>query len=150
MHPLTDHRRILPLDKIGEILEASPDFQLVVSYNPGYQRILKDLKPSTRQRFVALDFDFPPAEREIAIVIHEGATDYATAHCLGHPRPSAARLARPGPGGSSQHAPADRHARLITSGIAAQAACRAALISPLSDDAVLVAAMRDLVDLTFI
>ena len=64
LHPLTDHRRMLPIDKTGEIIEAAPGFQLVVSYNPGYQRMLKDLKPSTRQRFVALDFDFPPAERE--------------------------------------------------------------------------------------
>ncbi|VVP19410.1 Denitrification regulatory protein NirQ [Pseudomonas fluorescens] len=150
LHPLTDHRRILPLDKIGEILEASPHFQLVVSYNPGYQRILKDLKPSTRQRFVALDFDFPPAEREIAIVIHEGATDYATAHAL----VTLAHRLRALQDRGLAEVPSTRlliaTARLITSGIAAQAACRAALISPLSDDAVLVAAMRDLVDLTFI
>ena len=62
IHPLTDDRRMLPIDKTGELLEAAPDFQLVVSYNPGYQHVLKDLKPSTRQRFVALEFDFPPAE----------------------------------------------------------------------------------------
>ena len=61
LHSLTDHRRFLPIDKTGETIEAAPGFQLVVSYNPGYQRMLKDLKPSTRQRFVALDFDFPPA-----------------------------------------------------------------------------------------
>ena len=65
IHPLTDDRRILPLDKTGELLEAAPGFQLVVSYNPGYQHGLKDLKPSTRQRFVALEFEFPPAEREV-------------------------------------------------------------------------------------
>src|SRR6186997_521430 len=59
IHPLTDHRRILPVDKTGEILEADPDFLLVLSYNPGYQSVLKDLKPSTRQRFVAIDFDYP-------------------------------------------------------------------------------------------
>ena len=64
LHPLTDHRRMLPIDKTGELVEAAPGFQLVISYNPGYQRMLKDLKPSTRQRFVALDFDFPPPERE--------------------------------------------------------------------------------------
>jgi len=67
LHPLTDYRRILPLDKTGETLEAAAGFQLVVSYNPGYQRMMKDLKPSTRQRFVALDFDFPSAEREARI-----------------------------------------------------------------------------------
>ncbi len=150
LHPLTDHRRILPLDKIGEIVEASPHFQLVVSYNPGYQRILKDLKPSTRQRFVALDFDFPPAEREIAIVIHEGGTDYAIAHAL----VTLAQRLRALQDRGLAEVPSTRlliaTARLITSGIAAPIACRVALISPLSDDAVLVAAMRDLVDLTFI
>lgn len=150
LHPLTDHRRILPLDKIGEILEASPHFQLVVSYNPGYQRILKDLKPSTRQRFVALDFDFPPPEREISIIIHEGGTDYATAHAL----VTLAQRLRALQDRGLAEVPSTRlliaTARLITHGIAAPVACRVALISPLSDDAILVAAMRDLVDLTFI
>ena len=61
IHPLTDDRRLLPIEKTGEIVEAAPGFQLVISYNPGYQHALKDLKPSTRQRFVALEFDFPPA-----------------------------------------------------------------------------------------
>ena len=68
IHPLTDDRRILPLDKTGEILDAAPGFQLVISYNPGYQHGLKDLKPSTRQRFVALEFDFPRPEVEAEIV----------------------------------------------------------------------------------
>jgi nitric oxide reductase NorQ protein len=150
LHPLTDHRRILPLDKMDEILEASPHFQLVVSYNPGYQRILKDLKPSTRQRFVALDFEFPPAEREVAIVMHEGGIDHATAHAL----VSLAHRLRALHDRGLAEVPSTRlliaSARLIKSGIAAPAACRAALISPLSDDAVLVGAMLDLVDLTFI
>ena len=73
IHPVTDDRRILPLDKTGELLEAAPGFQLVISYNPGYQHGLKDLKPSTRQRFVALEFGFPRAELEAEIVAHEGA-----------------------------------------------------------------------------
>lgn len=150
LHPLTDYRRILPLDKTGEILEASPHFQLVVSYNPGYQRMLKDLKPSTRQRFVALDFDFPPAEREIAIVMHEGGTDHATAHAL----VSLAQRLRALQDRGLAEVPSTRlliaSARLISSGIAAPIACQVALISPLSDDAALIGAMRDLVDLTFI
>ena len=70
LHPLTDYRRILPIDKTGESILAADGFQLVVSYNPGYQRMLKDMKPSTRQRFVALDFTFPPPGREAAIVEH--------------------------------------------------------------------------------
>lgn len=71
LHPLTDDRRILPLERTGEILKAPAEFMLVVSYNPGYQNILKSLKPSTRQRFVALSFDFPPPEAEVGIVASE-------------------------------------------------------------------------------
>jgi nitric oxide reductase NorQ protein len=71
IHPLTDHRRILPIDKKGEIIEAHPDFLLVISYNPGYQSVLKDLKHSTRQRFVTIEFDYPPRDREAQIIAHE-------------------------------------------------------------------------------
>src|SRR3989441_10619020 len=71
IHPLTDHRRILPVDKRGEILEAHADFLLVISYNPGYQSVLKDLKPSTRQRFVAIEFGYPPRDKEAEIIAHE-------------------------------------------------------------------------------
>ena len=75
IHPLTDHRRILPIDKRGEIIEAHPDFLLVISYNPGYQSVLKDLKHSTRQRFVTIDFDYPPRDKEAQVIAHEsGAT----------------------------------------------------------------------------
>src|SRR5258708_22804762 len=82
IHPLTDHRRRLPIEKRGTILEAPADFMLVVSYNPGYQSILKDLKQSTRQRFVAIDFDYPPAELETEIVAHEGGIDEGAARDL--------------------------------------------------------------------
>jgi nitric oxide reductase NorQ protein len=68
IHPLTDDRRILPIDKTGELLSAPPEFQLIVSYNPGYQHILKDLKPSTCQRFVALELSFPPPDLETRVV----------------------------------------------------------------------------------
>jgi nitric oxide reductase NorQ protein len=71
LHPLTDDRLILPLERTGEILQAPDEFLLVVSYNPGYQNILKSLKPSTRQRFVSLSFDFPPGEVEVEIVANE-------------------------------------------------------------------------------
>ncbi|MBD9667670.1 nitric oxide reductase NorQ protein [Variovorax paradoxus] len=73
IHPLTDARRILPLDKKGELVRAHPDFQLVVSYNPGYQSSAKDMKPSTRQRFAALEFDYPESGLEAEIVAHEAA-----------------------------------------------------------------------------
>src|SRR6059058_3627659 len=82
IHPLTDDRRRLPIEKRGTILDAPPDFMLIVSYNPGYQSILKDLKQSTRQRFVAIDFDYPPPDAETAIVVREGGIDEGTAHDL--------------------------------------------------------------------
>jgi nitric oxide reductase NorQ protein len=150
LHPLTDYRRILPIDKTGETIQAAPGFQLVISYNPGYQRMLKDLKPSTRQRFVALDFDFPPQEREIAIVEREGQCDYATAHALvslGH------RLRALQDRGLAE-VPSTRlliaAARLISSGVPVRQACYAAVVSPLSDDMAMVGAMNDLVDATFV
>ncbi|QAU35208.1 CbbQ/NirQ/NorQ/GpvN family protein [Janthinobacterium sp. 17J80-10] len=150
LHPLTDYRRSLPLDKTGEMVEAAPGFQLVVSYNPGYQRMLKDLKPSTRQRFVALDLAFPDAERELRIVMHESGADHPTAHALvslGH------RLRRLQDRGLAE-VPSTRlliaTARLIASGISVRQACYAALVSPLSDEMALVGAMRDLVDASFV
>jgi len=82
IHPLTDARRILPLDKKGELVRAHPDFQLVVSYNPGYQSRSKDMKMSTRQRFAALEFDYPALEIESAIVARESGVSIELAHKL--------------------------------------------------------------------
>ncbi len=82
IHPLTDHRRMLPIEKRGELLEAADGFLLVMSYNPGYQSALKDLKHSTRQRFVAIEFNPPPKEIEAQIVEHEAGVDTATAEGL--------------------------------------------------------------------
>jgi len=148
IHPLTDHRRVLPIDKTGELIQADEGFQLVVSYNPGYQHVLKDLKPSTRQRFVAIEFDFPPAEQEVEIVRREGGVDRATAHALVS---LGSRLRNLRDRGLAE-VPSTRllvaTARLIAGGIEAKKACQVGLVSPLSDDADLVAAMRDIVDLT--
>ncbi|MBA5686623.1 CbbQ/NirQ/NorQ/GpvN family protein [Rugamonas apoptosis] len=150
LHPLTDHRRILPIDKTGETIEAAPGFQLVISYNPGYQRMLKDLKPSTRQRFVGIDFDFPQPEREVMIVAHEGGVDTALAHelvALG------ARLRQLHDRGLVE-VPSTRvlvaAARLIASGIPPRQACYAAIVAPLSDDRALTGAMDDLILASFI
>ncbi len=149
LHSLTDHRRTLTIDKTGEVLHAAPGFQMVISYNPGYQRMMKDLKPSTRQRFVALDFDFPTPEREIDIVMREGGVNQADA---------AALVALVGKLRSFQdrglaEAPSTRllvaTAQLMTRGIRIKRACQVALVSPLSDDAGLVDAMNDLLDLPF-
>ena len=79
IHPLTDHRRLLTIDKLGEVVEAAEGFLLVVSYNPGYQNVLKDLKHSTRQRFVALEFHFPEQAQEAKIIAHESGIDDETA-----------------------------------------------------------------------
>ena len=75
IHSLTDHRRILPIEKRGLILDAHPNFLLVISYNPGYQNVLKDLKTSTRQRFIAIDFDYPSVAAETEIIAHESGVD---------------------------------------------------------------------------
>lgn len=83
LHALTDHRRVLPVERLGEEVQAHPDFLLVVSYNPGYQATTKDLKPSTRQRFLAIEFDYPDEELETEIVAHESGVG----------RPVAAQLA---------------------------------------------------------
>ena len=79
IHALTDHRRLLPIDKRGEVLAAHENFLLIISYNPGYQSVIKDLKHSTRQRFVAIEFDYPPRELEAAIIAHESGVDPALA-----------------------------------------------------------------------
>ncbi|OYW20890.1 MAG: AAA family ATPase, partial [Burkholderiales bacterium 12-64-5] len=150
LHALTDHRRFLPIDKTGETIQAAPGFQLIVSYNPGYQRMLKDLKPSTRQRFVALDFDFPPAQQEAAIVEREAAADHATATAL----VSLGRRLRGLRDRGLAEVPSTRlliaAASLVVSGIGVRQACYSAIVSPLSDDESLVGAMRDLVDATFV
>jgi nitric oxide reductase NorQ protein len=145
IHPLTDDRRILPIDKTGELVDATPGFQLVISYNPGYQHAIKDLKPSTRQRFVAIDFDFPPAELEATIVAHEGSVDATMARTLVKIGERVRRLRDQG----LVEAPSTRllvsTARLISSGIPAAQACRAALTGPLTDDPDLVTAISDII-----
>ncbi|MDQ1817115.1 CbbQ/NirQ/NorQ/GpvN family protein [Massilia scottii] len=150
LHPLSDHRRMLPIDKTGETVAAAPGFQLVVSYNPGYQRMLKDMKPSTRQRFVAFDFDFPPPAREAAIVEHEGQVEASLAIAL---VTLGTRLRQLRDRGLAE-VPSTRlliaAARLIGSGIPVADACYAAIVAPLSDEPALVGAMRDLVGASFI
>jgi nitric oxide reductase NorQ protein len=150
LHSLTDHRRELNIDKTGEHLIAPPEFQLVISYNPGYQRMLKDLKPSTRQRFVALEFDFPSLEHEISIVSHESGLERGMVHAL----VTLGRRLRALRDRGLAEVPSTRlliaTARLAASGVPIREACDAGLIAPLSDDASLLAAMRDLADASFI
>src|SRR5579875_3381966 len=82
IHPLSDHRRLLPIEKRGETIEAHDGFLLVISYNPGYQSIQKNLKHATRQRFVTIEFDYPPAEKEVEIIAHEAGVDREMAYQL--------------------------------------------------------------------
>jgi nitric oxide reductase NorQ protein len=148
IHPLTDDRRILPVDKTGELVSAAPGFQLVISYNPGYQHATKDLKPSTRQRFVTLEFDFPPPALEAEIVMHESGVDRRIAKEL----VDLARKIRALRDQGLAEAPGTRllvsTARLIASGVAPDQACAVALVGPLTDDPDLVAAISDLVTAT--
>lgn len=150
LHALTDHRRMLPIDKTGENLSAAPGFQLVVSYNPGYQRMLKDLKPSTRQRFVAMDLDFPSAENEARIVHHESGVDQGTARGLVD---LAERIRQLRDRGLAE-VPSTRllisAGILVASGIPLREACYAAIVSPLTDEPSMTSALRDLVDGTFV
>ena len=149
IHPLTDDRRVLPIDKTGELIEAAPGFQLVVSYNPGYQHAIKDLKPSTRQRFVTLDFDFPEASAEAEIVAHESGVKRGTAQTLVELGRRVRRLKDQG----LAEVPGTRllvaAARLIADGVAPADACRAALIRQLTDDPDLAEGIADLVAAKF-
>ena len=149
LHPLTDYRRMLPIDRTGETLEAASGFQLVISYNPGYQRMLKDLKPSTRQRFVAIELGFPEPAAEAAIVAAESGVERGTAVALVE---LAGRVRSLRDRGLAE-VPSTRlliaAGRLVASGIGVREACNAAVISPLSDDPTLLGAMRELVDAMF-
>ena len=134
LHALSDDRRILPIDRTGEILVAPAEFMLVVSYNPGYQHLLKGLKPSTRQRFISLAFDFPAPEREAEIVVTETGIDPVRAKQL----VSLARALRLTADHDLEEAPGTRlivdAAKLMVSGCRAPTACRVAIIECLSDD----------------
>ncbi len=149
LHPLTDDRRILPIERTGEELAAPPGFMLVVSYNPGYQHVLKTLKPSTRQRFVALSFDFPHPEVECAVVCHEGGVDAALAQRLVALAGQLRRLT----GYDLDEAASTRllvyAAKLVASGMDARRACRVALVEPLSDEPDTLAALMAVVDTQF-
>ena len=135
IHPLTDHRRTLPLDKKGELVEAHPDFQLVISYNPGYQSLMKDLKQSTKQRFVALDFDYAGAALEADILVKETGTDKATAEKLVKVGITARNLKGHGLDEGISTRLLVYAANLIKGGIGARDACRMALVRPITDDA---------------
>jgi nitric oxide reductase NorQ protein len=134
IHPLTDHRRTLPLDKKGELIEANPDFQLVISYNPGYQSLMKDLKQSTKQRFGGLDFDYPEEALEVQIVSRESGVDEATAKKLVQIAHRARNLKGHGLDEGISTRLLVYAGQLISKGVEAEAACSMTMVTPLTDD----------------
>ena len=134
IHPLTDHRRALPLDKKGEIIEAHPDFQLVISYNPGYQSLMKDLKQSTKQRFAALDFDYPEGALEAEIITREAGVDAETAHKLVQIAHRTRNLKGHGLDEGISTRLLVYAGQMIAQGVAPEDACQMTLVTPLTDD----------------
>jgi len=149
IHPLADHRRILPLEKRGGFIRANPRFLLVVSYNPGYQSMLKDLKISTRQRFAAIDFSYPAPELEARIIAGESGVDDRVARDLALLGERARNLGER----ELEEGPSTRlliyAARLIGEGVEPRRACETAVVSAVSDDPVMQQAIRDLVAAVF-
>lgn len=146
VHSLTDHRRLLPIEKTGEMLDAHPDFLLVISYNPGYQSVLKDLKPSTRQRFVSLEFDYPDVALEATIIAHESGIDTDTAHRLALIGEKVRNLREHGFEEGVSTRLLVYTAQLVVGGIAPRRACDAAIARAVTDDAQVQAAVAEIVD----
>lgn len=134
IHPLTDHRRILPIEKRGQVLEADDGFLLVISYNPGYQSALKDLKQSTRQRFVAIEFDYPPRAEETRVIAHEAAIEEATAADLALLGEKVRHLKEHGLEEGVSTRLLIYAGKLMARGIEAKRACQVAIVWALSDD----------------
>ncbi|HKJ75595.1 MAG TPA: CbbQ/NirQ/NorQ/GpvN family protein [Gammaproteobacteria bacterium] len=149
LHPLSDDRRILPIERTGELLEAPPEFMLVVSYNPGYQNLLKGMKPSTRQRFLGLRFGYPQPELEKEILAEEGGADRNLANKL----VGLAGSLRSLKDHDLEEAASTRllvyTAKLIRGGYDPVEACRAAMVEPLTDDDETVSALMEVIDATF-
>ena len=149
IHPLTDHRRVLPIDKKGELLTAHTDFQLVISYNPGYQSLMKDLKQSTKQRFTAFDFDYPEAALEAAIVAQETGLEADVAAKLVKVGAAARNLKGHGLDEGISTRLLVYAARLMRGGVAAHDACRMAMVRPITDDPDIRATLDHAIDATF-
>jgi len=149
IHPLADDRRELPIEKRGEQLHAPPEFMLAISYNPGYQSVLKDLKQSTRQRFISIEFNYPKPGLETDIVAHESGIDRATASTLVRLATMTRNLKDAGlPEGASTrlliHA-----GKLMQSGMDHRRACRAAISETLTDDNELLASINEMINSLF-
>jgi nitric oxide reductase NorQ protein len=149
LHPLADHRRQLPIERLGVTLDAAPGFGLVVSYNPGYQSVLKDLKDSTRQRMVAIEFGFPPPAEETAIIRNEaGVTDDAAADLVRFGQ-AVRRLETGGLREVASTRVLIAAARLVKEGLSPRDAARAAIAGPLTDDASVSRGLEGMIDTYF-
>ncbi|MCK5720551.1 MAG: CbbQ/NirQ/NorQ/GpvN family protein [Thiomargarita sp.] len=149
IHPLTDHRRVLPLDKKGELIEAHTDFQLVISYNPGYQSLMKDLKQSTKQRFTALDFDYPDEETESSIVAKESGLNPEQSNKLVQIAHRARNLKGHGLDEGISTRLLVYAASLIKAEIEPIEACKMALVRPITDDPDIRATLNNAVEMIF-
>jgi nitric oxide reductase NorQ protein len=145
IHPLTDQRRVLPLEKKSELVSAHPDFFMVISYNPGYQSAVKDLKESTKQRFAAIDFTYADSAREEIIVSGEAGIEPALAARLVRIAHASRNLGGKGLDEGASTRTLIRAGRLIARGIAPEKACEMAIIAPLTDDPDLRGALRSVV-----
>ena len=149
IHALTDHRRELSLDKKGELVKAHPDFQLVISYNPGYQTLMKDLKQSTKQRFCALNFDYAEPAVEANILQIEGRVDAATAEKLVKIGQTARNLKGHGLDEGISTRLMVYAATLIKNGIPPVEACKMALVNPITDDADICQTLNNAIEMIF-
>jgi nitric oxide reductase NorQ protein len=146
LHPLADHRRQLPIERLGVVLDAAPGFGLVVSYNPGYQSVLKDLKESTRQRMVAIEFGFPAADVEEGIVAHEAGVGAATAAELVRLGQAIRRLETGGLREVASTRVLIAAGRLVAEGLSMREAARAAIAGTLTDDVAVGQALGEMID----
>jgi nitric oxide reductase NorQ protein len=149
IHPLGDDRRLLPIEKKGQIIEAVDDFMLVISYNPGYQSVLKDLKQSTKQRFVAIEFGYPPKDIEIRIIEHEAHVDKETAQRLVKLGEKVRNLRNHGLEEGVSTRLLIYAGELIRKGIPPARACEAAVIKPITDDPDMYRSVQELVNAIF-
>jgi nitric oxide reductase NorQ protein len=146
IHPLADHRRELPIDRLGATLPAAQGFQLVVSYNPGYQSVLKNIKESTRQRFVAIELGFPSAEIETEVVAHEAGVDVDTARALVAVGNAIRQLDGAPLGEVASTRTLILAGGLVAEGLSLRSAVRSAVLQVLSDDSDVVRALTELAD----
>lgn len=149
LHSLTDHRRELHIERTGEVIKAHKDFVLVVSYNPSYQNVMKGLKPSTRQRFVGMSFDYPETEKEIEILVHESKIDQETASQLVKLATDIRRLTDLDLKAAVSTRLLIYTGKMLTSGCNINKACRHCIIEPLTDEPETVKALEQLVHAYF-